>query len=71
MGQNQELAEPPGYIGLHFVTMVLFGLVVFLIWALAMVFLQHREKEEHSRAHIDRVFRLLEEQLQEGRDLRN
>lgn len=71
MDQNQELAESAGYIRLHFVTMVLFCLVVFLIWVLAILLLQHREKEEHTRAHVDRVFRLLEEQLQEGRDLRN
>lgn len=68
MDQNQELAEPPGYIGLHFVTMVMLGLVIFLIWALAMLLLHLGEKEEHDRANIERLLRLLQEQLQEGHD---
>lgn len=71
MDQNQELVEPAGYIGLHFVTMVTLCLVVFLVWGLVMLVLQRGEQDAHTRAHIDRLFRLLEEQLQEGRDLGN
>lgn len=64
MDQNQELADPPGYIGLRFVTMALLCLVVFLVWLVAILLLQRGEQDK-------RTFRLLEERLQEGRDLGN
>lgn len=57
--QDEEFVEPLRYTGPHFETVAMFYLVLFLTWALVMLMLRRAEQD-------DRLYRLLEDQIQRG-----